>query len=928
MEIASTAIGVVGLAALFSTCIETLDTLSSAARYSVNREILQTKIEVERLRLMVWGESAGITDIDPNRPEHETPDDLAILDESLQGAALRPAVAGLLTCFTHYFEDIEQLQSRYGVAPRKESQEKQKTTALAEKPTREMLLSTFQKTYLRFQERTLTTQKKTSPLKKAMWAVSDERKFRVLIAELRAINDSLTSLLPAIRDKTRVQMRAEILRSSDVNQLQNLVTAADDVTDLIAETASLRLEMLSTASQHGAPTPAPRAVQVIPTSATSPHGLLTHPSAQDPLPRPKSIVQNLIAATLAAPSGLPSMPGGTTCDLYDNTGALVIHKAYHKPNSLACFTWLVGLGETPESSEVQLVSDSVFDLRYIPDNISRVADKLLEVSVDADRKYAGWSPGSTSLTGFAREATFWNRASELENRVDPSWKRTKSKQLYTSFIHQRWKKIVAEGLGDDFTDRKGYDQLEELLGPSEYTWLDSEEGYKLRHQITDLLGALSSSIVPSFEATGSIALLAFYEKIDPNARFGFADFMRQMLVAREAILRIQRDDRRWYGGITTRVIYDMIAADLWAQNMEVNIDAGFKVSKNVLQQQMDGIIKFVDEMQWPYADEVRKTANHLREAQAHEINVDVRVHDWMGGLVFPGASFPLTVVGVVYLLSPTLRAHMPSESVNIRQGNFGIVYPEASYWHSRSVLGKVLAPLSLSSETGRPQVRCLGGWIGPCPSPSIPECRLGITVSLSTRQPPFAPLELYSSGGDADTISTSGGQGDSGEWMLPKPPVRSSDTVAVQTIRLSKVAVASTSAKDAPLYTALIDFRLERSRTFVTFTLYTNSVFVAAPACRGTHKIDPRAAGHYTFGVRGVEELGRMSQKGDAAANMAILVVNATGGPVSEVFARAWCSHTGTNAVVWRHEGGKCCFKCALMVASTDGLGTGVLIVC
>ncbi|PKX97863.1 uncharacterized protein P174DRAFT_26 [Aspergillus novofumigatus IBT 16806] len=69
MEIVSTAIGVVGLATLFNTCIETLDTLAAAARHSVDREILQTKIEIERLRLIIWG--PGLTNIDPNQPEDE-----------------------------------------------------------------------------------------------------------------------------------------------------------------------------------------------------------------------------------------------------------------------------------------------------------------------------------------------------------------------------------------------------------------------------------------------------------------------------------------------------------------------------------------------------------------------------------------------------------------------------------------------------------------------------------------------------------------------------------------------------------------------------------------------------------------------------------------------------------------------------------------
>jgi hypothetical protein len=310
---------------------------------------------------MVWGESVGLSDIDPNRPEDETANDLGFLDESLRGAALRPAVAGLLACFSQYFQDAEQLQTRYGLVTQKESQEKQAAPVSTEAPTRQMLLSTFQKTYARFQQRTINNQGKTSALKKARWAVTDERKFRGLIAELKAINDSLDSLLPAIRDKTRVQMRTAIMRSHDVNQLQNLVTAADEVTDLIAETASLRLEMLSTSGHPEGVKPTPKVVQITATSKDLGEKSLTGPSStQLPSSGSKSVVQDLIAATVAVSLGPDPAFAAPAGDLYDDTGALVIHKAYSKADSLACFSWLVGLGETPELAEVRTVPETVF----------------------------------------------------------------------------------------------------------------------------------------------------------------------------------------------------------------------------------------------------------------------------------------------------------------------------------------------------------------------------------------------------------------------------------------------------------------------------------------------------------------------------------------------------------------------------------------
>ncbi|KAF7172147.1 hypothetical protein CNMCM5623_004401 [Aspergillus felis] len=603
MEIASTAISVIGLASLFSTCIETLDILSSAARYGINREILQTRIEVERLRLRVWGESVGLAEINPDSEESEiTENDLAILDESIRSNTLRPAVAGLLTCFAHYFEDIEELQKRYGLAPRQ-------NPALGKTPTRGTLLSKFQKTFLRFQERTSEAQKKTSPLKKAVWAVTDERKFRALLAEIKAINDSLVSLLPAIGEKVRVRMRSEIMKNKDVGQLQNIVNAADDITGLIAETASLRLDILSTSDRRQTRYQAlelPRAKTLAPkaTPATAP--------TPSPAPEPKSVVESLITASLDATPSSISAPPGSLDDSYDDSGALIIHVAYYKQECFRCFSWVVGSGESPERrSQVQSVSHPIFEeFQFFPEAVLSIADDLLEADVAGDKKYAGWSPGSTSLTGFAREISLWQIAHSIRKKDELKWSRTKTKPLLSQFVDQRWREIVKDGLGEDFTDKKGYERLRELIGPAEHTWLDPDENIKLRHQITDLLGAMSSSMLPNLEEVGSMSLVAYREKLDPDSQYCFVDFMRQLLLAREANLRIQRAERRWYGGITNRVIYDMVAADLFASHMELKDgpEQGYTPSPGVVKQQLDGVIKFADEMQWPYADEIRQAA--------------------------------------------------------------------------------------------------------------------------------------------------------------------------------------------------------------------------------------------------------------------------------------------------------------------------------
>jgi hypothetical protein len=109
------------------------------------------------------------------------------------------------------------------------------------------------------------------------------------------------------------------------------------------------------------------------------------------------------------------------------------------------------------------------------------------VDVIGDRKHAGWSPGSVSFNGFARETTFWKRAPELQKRANPpSWQRVTSKQISSDFLDKRWKQVVQEGLGDDFTEKKGYEQVRELIGPSECVYENIPLQNKVQSSRTDV----------------------------------------------------------------------------------------------------------------------------------------------------------------------------------------------------------------------------------------------------------------------------------------------------------------------------------------------------------------------------------------------------------------------------------------------------------
>lgn len=413
MEIAGTALGVVALAGLFNTCLETLDILHSAATYGVRRERLAIKIEVEKIRLMIWGESVGISDLGDNPDE----DDLEDVDDGLKRPRLRSAIMGLLVSFATILEDVESLGKEYGLAPDPSSG--QTAHQLASAP--DTLSSTFRKTYARFKSSSAAHQ--NAPGKtKARWAILDEKKFLVLVAELKAINDSLNSLLPTVQQKVRMQMRQEIMQSNSIEQLESLVTAADDVQDLLAETASLRLEMLTL---NGGRRHESKVVQVepegssLPTSTPAPN--VPRPISMSiqrkpaPIQRPMSIQPGPASPSPAKPvvAAPPKPP-------YDDTGALLLHKIF-MDKSLSIFSWLSGLDKSSESNPTPPLHPGFGKSLPFPTSLRGPYNPPLSCNLRKDPYPTGSFPLLRLQSQSAQGARFGSRVSQYFTAATGYW---------------------------------------------------------------------------------------------------------------------------------------------------------------------------------------------------------------------------------------------------------------------------------------------------------------------------------------------------------------------------------------------------------------------------------------------------------------------------------------------------------------------------
>lgn len=209
------ALGVAGLAGLFSTCVQGFQLLQLGRHYAQDFDILQTKFEAQKVRFLIWGETFGF--LAGQR-----------YDVSLDSPSIRPTIVRILNNIRLLFSDETKLRRRYGLRPDTE-----------ELPPSGRVI--FQDAYRRFQARLVQTQRRTGPMTKCKWAISDKQKFADLLQHVKDLLDSLIDISSSIQalSQQRARMVIEVESINDAHSLELLERASTD--DQISDAASRRL---------------------------------------------------------------------------------------------------------------------------------------------------------------------------------------------------------------------------------------------------------------------------------------------------------------------------------------------------------------------------------------------------------------------------------------------------------------------------------------------------------------------------------------------------------------------------------------------------------------------------------------------------------------------------------------------------------------
>lgn len=180
MEPVGLALGVAGLAGLFSACLECFNIVQQGRYLGRDYSILETKYTNQRLRLLTWGRACGFADA-------SSPADIPWNDDT------RLAVTETLMRIASLFKDHRTLRKRYGLSMDQSTLDR----ALSAPRVLGALTSKLRATSLAVTESGVFTLPGRSSSKRhsfpatMRWAIDDKRKFAELVQHLK---DSLTTL--------------------------------------------------------------------------------------------------------------------------------------------------------------------------------------------------------------------------------------------------------------------------------------------------------------------------------------------------------------------------------------------------------------------------------------------------------------------------------------------------------------------------------------------------------------------------------------------------------------------------------------------------------------------------------------------------------------------------------------------------------------
>jgi hypothetical protein len=245
MEPVGLSVGVLGLAGLFTSCIDCFNLVQRGRYLGRDYLILETKYTNQRLRLLTWGQACGLTSPSDSNSGHPR------WDENVHSA-----VSDTLLRIRSLFQDHSTLRRRYGLMVDQSSADGSVHVS-APSRLRSTLTSKFRATTFAVADLTQSAlagpsrsflPKRRSFPAAVRWAVDDNRKFSELVQHLKDFIDDLEALTVHVElhahQRQRELIEVEVASISDLSELETMEEARMGAIDAVADAASLRLSQI------------------------------------------------------------------------------------------------------------------------------------------------------------------------------------------------------------------------------------------------------------------------------------------------------------------------------------------------------------------------------------------------------------------------------------------------------------------------------------------------------------------------------------------------------------------------------------------------------------------------------------------------------------------------------------------------------------
>jgi hypothetical protein len=156
----------IGVASLFSTCIECFDYFKAAQSLAQKLKILLVKLDIEKTCLLIWGNAVGILKVDDNERAQE-----------LRNSTKVEVIAECLDRIKALFLGTQRMKKEYSLKATVTNEGHRDSSA---DPLSCNCMNVFKPSYKRFWVRHAASSDRHSLPSEPKWATHDKSKFEIL----------------------------------------------------------------------------------------------------------------------------------------------------------------------------------------------------------------------------------------------------------------------------------------------------------------------------------------------------------------------------------------------------------------------------------------------------------------------------------------------------------------------------------------------------------------------------------------------------------------------------------------------------------------------------------------------------------------------------------------------------------------------------